>query len=75
MVLNVLTIFAVCSFRVKWPVANAFVLIKVKSGGASVFLGYTIHASIEHITDSWFRMSIKPVQTWAKIIRALGLLC
>jgi hypothetical protein len=61
---------AVCPFRVNWPVTYTLVLIKVKSRGASVFFGYTIHTSIEHVANAWLRMSIKSVQTWAKIICA-----
>jgi hypothetical protein len=69
-----MTGFAICSFRVKWPVTDTFVLIKVKSWGACVFFCYTINTSIEDIADGWLRVSIKSIETWTKIIRTLRLL-
>ena len=70
-----LTGFAICSFRVNWPVTDTLVLIKIKSRGASVFFGYTIYTRIEDVANTWFRMSIEAVQTWAKIICAPRFLC
>merc|ERR1711993_227981 len=65
---------AVCSFGIEWPVTYSFVLIKIKSRGASIFFGNTIDASIEYIADGWFGVSIKAIETWAKIICSLRLL-
>ena len=69
------TSLAIGSLRIKGPVTYTLVFIKIKSRRASIFLGYTIDASIKDIADSWFRMRIKSVQTGTKIICSLWLLC
>ena len=71
----VLTRFAVCSFRIEGPVTYSLVFIKIKSGGASVFFSYTINTGIKDVADGWLGVSIKSVETWAKIICSLRLLC
>ena len=71
----VLTRFAVSSFRIERPVTYTFVLIKIESRGASVFFSYTINAGIKDVADGWLGVSIKSVETWAKIICSLRLLC
>jgi len=65
---------AVCSFGIERPVTYSFVLIKVKSRGASVFFSYTINTGIKDVADGWLGVSIKSVETWAKIICSLRLL-
>jgi len=65
---------AVCSFGIERPVTYSFVLIKVESRGASVFFSYTINTGIKDVADGWLGVSIKSVETWAKIICSLRLL-
>jgi len=66
--------FAVCSFRIEGPVTYSLVFIKIESGGASVFFSYTINTGIKDVADGWLGVSIKSVETWAKIICSLRLL-
>jgi len=66
--------FAVCSFGIEGPVTYSFVLIKVESRGASIFFSYTINTGIKDVADGWLGVSIKSVETWAKIICSLRLL-
>jgi len=66
--------FAVCSFGIKRPVTYSFVLIKIESRGASVFFSYTINTGIKDVADGWLGVSIKSIETWAKIICSLRLL-
>jgi hypothetical protein len=65
---------AIGSLRIKGPVTYTLVLIKIKSRRASIFLGYTIDASVKDIADSWFGMCIKSVQTGTKIVCSLWFL-
>ena len=59
--LTLLTTLARCSFGISWPVTYTLVFIEIKSRGAGVFFSYTIDASIEHVANTWFRMSIESV--------------
>ena len=54
------------------PVADAAVLVEPESGGASVFLGGSVHASVEDVAHAGVRVRVEAVQTGAQVARALG---
>jgi len=54
------------------PVADAAVLVEPESGGASVLLGGSVHASVEDVAHAGVRVRVEAVQTGAQVARALG---
>merc|ERR1719293_644131 len=54
------------------PVADTAVLVEPESGGASVLLGGSVHASVEDVAHAGVRVRVEAVQTGAQVARTLG---
>jgi len=53
------------------PVANTGELVEPEAGGASVFFGETVNASVEDVAHGGVGVSVKTVQPGAQVIGSL----